>query len=150
MAKSKETFNKKEKEKKRKEKQNAKAQRKEERQMNAVKGAGLEDMMAYVDEFGNLTSVPTDYKNKKETNLEDIQISVPTLEEREQQTVTNKGKVTYFNTEKGFGFIKDQMTGQDVFVHVNSLVHSVEINDRVSFEMIRGKKGPEAINVVKL
>jgi len=149
MASSKETFNKKEKEKKKKEKKAAKAERSELRKMNAKKGADLEDMLAYVDEFGNLTSVPLDYKNKKETSLDEIRISVPTLEEREQ-TALNKGKIKYFNQDKGFGFISDQQSGKDVFFHVNSLVHPVQENDRVTYELTRGKKGPEAQNVVKL
>lgn len=144
-----ETFNKKEKEKKRKEKQAAKQERKDARKMNSNKGASLTDMMAYVDEFGNLTSTPTDYKNKKETDLSEIQISIPTQEERDQ-VVQNKGVVKYFNVDKGYGFINDQSSGKDVFFHLNSLVHQVQSNDRVTYEIVKGKKGPEAVNITKL
>ena len=144
-----ETFNKKEKEKKKREKQIAKQERKEARKANSAKGSSLEDMLAYVDEFGNLTSTPTEYRNKKETSLDEIQISVPTQEERDQ-VVTKKGKVKYFNMEKGFGFITELISGKDVFFHINSLVHQVQVNDRVTYELTRGKKGNEAINITKL
>ncbi|WP_447641883.1 MULTISPECIES: cold-shock protein [Chitinophagaceae] len=143
-----ETFNKKEKEKKRKEKKLAKQERKEARKTNS-KGSSLEDMLAYVDEFGNLTSTPTEYKNRKEASLDEIQISVPTQEEREQ-VVTRKGTIKFFNTEKGFGFIRELTSGKDIFFHVNALLHPVQENDRVSYEPIRGKKGTEAINITKL
>jgi cold shock CspA family protein len=144
-----ETFNKKEKEKKRKEKKAAKQERKDMRKMNATKGASLTDMMAYVDEYGNLTSTPMDYKNKREASLDEIQISIPTLEERDLVD-TKKGVVKYFNTEKGFGFISDSVQKKDVFFHLNSLMHPVQANDRVSFELVKGKKGPEAVNITKL
>ncbi|MFT4205207.1 MAG: cold shock domain-containing protein [Chitinophagaceae bacterium] len=144
-----ETFNKKEKEKKRREKKIAKQERKEVRKTNATKGGSLEDMLAYVDEFGNLTSTPTEYKNKRETSLDEIQISVPTLEERERIS-TKKGKVKYFNRDKGFGFISDPTSGKDIFFHVNSLVHDVDTDDRVTYELIKGKKGNEATNITKL
>jgi S-adenosylmethionine hydrolase len=58
MAKSKQTFAKREKEKKRQQQKKEKQQKMEERKANASKGKSLNDMMAYVDEFGNLTSAP--------------------------------------------------------------------------------------------
>ncbi|PZP41889.1 MAG: DNA-binding protein [Pseudopedobacter saltans] len=144
-----ETFNKKEKEKKKREKQMAKQERKELRKMQSTKGADLSDMMAYVDENGNLTSTPIDFKTKKDVNIEDIQISVPKLEDR-LLAETKKGVVKFFNHEKGFGFIQENNNKTDLFFHVNSLIHSVDTDDRVSFEVTRGKKGPEAINITKL
>jgi S-adenosylmethionine hydrolase len=75
MAKSQETWNKKELEKKRKKKQEEKAQRKEERKSSASSG-DLDSMLAYVDEYGNITSTPPD-PNKKKTviNAEQIQVA---------------------------------------------------------------------------
>ena len=64
MAKSQETFSKKEAEKKKAQKKKEKEQRKEERKANAKSGS-LEDMMAYVDEYGNITSTPPDPLKKK-------------------------------------------------------------------------------------
>lgn len=57
------------------------------------------------------------------------------------------GVVKFFNTEKGFGFIKDDETKQDVFVHLSGLVDKVREDDRVTFEIEDGKKGPNAVNV---
>jgi spore germination protein YaaH len=75
MARPQETFNKKELEKKRLQKRKEKEQRKEERKANAKEGSSLEDMMAYVDENGNITSTPPDPTRKKTTiKTEDIVI----------------------------------------------------------------------------
>jgi CspA family cold shock protein len=59
------------------------------------------------------------------------------------------GVVKFFNETKGFGFIVDDQSGEEVFVHVTGL-NGVKIrqDDRVSFEVTDGKKGPNAINVV--
>lgn len=57
------------------------------------------------------------------------------------------GVVKFFNTEKGFGFIKDDETKQDVFVHKTGLVDNVREDDKVTYEVEDGRKGPNAINV---
>ncbi|WP_109831888.1 cold-shock protein [Reichenbachiella versicolor] len=59
----------------------------------------------------------------------------------------NTGKVKFFNDEKGFGFIKRDDNGQDIFVHVSGLVDEVRDNDSVEFEIEQGKKGPNAVRV---
>ena len=56
------------------------------------------------------------------------------------------GTVKFFNETKGFGFIQDE-NGQDIFVHVTGLVDKIQENDRVTFEMVEGKKGFNAVNV---
>jgi hypothetical protein len=66
MAKSKETFNKKEKEKKRLKQRQEKREKKEERKANAKKGKSLEEMMAYIDEDGNISDTPPDPRQKRE------------------------------------------------------------------------------------
>ncbi|MFI5134461.1 MAG: cold-shock protein [Chitinophagales bacterium] len=58
-----------------------------------------------------------------------------------------KGKVKFFNSSKGFGFIKDDATGQDIFVHVSGLTQDVREGDSVTFDVTQGKKGLNAINV---
>ena len=60
----------------------------------------------------------------------------------------NKGTVKFFNDEKGYGFIKDDETGKEYFVHVSGLADKVEQNDKVSFDLEQGKKGINAINVI--
>jgi len=59
----------------------------------------------------------------------------------------NQGTVKFFNNEKGFGFIKEENTNQEYFVHVTGLVNEVRENDRVIFELKEGKKGLNAVNV---
>lgn len=147
MAKSKETFNKKEKEKKRLKKQQEKRERMEDRKMNAKKGKSLEDMMAYLDENGNLTDRPSDPRIKKVFKQEDIEIGVPKREEVEN--VPRNGVVIFFDQSKGFGFINDQQTNERVFFHVNSLTEEVKISDKVLFEIESSPRGPNALNVSK-
>lgn len=58
-----------------------------------------------------------------------------------------KGKVKFFNNAKGFGFIKDDETGQDIFVHVTGITQDIREGDVVTFDVTEGKKGLNAINV---
>ena len=58
-----------------------------------------------------------------------------------------KGKVKFFNDSKGFGFINDTTTGEDIFVHVSGLKADVREGDEVTFDVTPGKKGLNAINV---
>lgn len=61
-----------------------------------------------------------------------------------------KGVVKFFNDEKGFGFIKDDETKQDVFVHKTGLNQAIRENDAVEYETEQGPKGINAINVTKI
>lgn len=58
-----------------------------------------------------------------------------------------KGTVKYFNAAKGYGFIIEEGTNQNVFVHITGLVDKVRDGDVVTFETKRGKKGMTAVNV---
>lgn len=58
-----------------------------------------------------------------------------------------KGTVKFFNFSKGFGFIKPENGGDDVFVHETGLVNEIRENDTVEFETERGKKGINAVKV---
>ncbi|MGY2131097.1 cold-shock protein [Hymenobacter sp. HD11105] len=147
MARSQATFGKKENEKKRLKKRTDKAEKKEERQANAQKGQSLEDMLAYVDENGNIVDTPPDPKKKKVINQEDIQITTMKQEDMEQPDVIRKGIVSFFNDSKGYGFIKDQQTQESIFVHANGLINQIKENDRVIFEVAMGQKGPTAVSV---
>lgn len=148
MAKSTETFNKKEKEKKRLKKAQDKKERAEERKSNSDKGKSLEDMMAYIDEHGNITSTPPDPSKKIKINSEDIQVGVAKREDIVQEIVRN-GVVSFFNESKGYGFIKDLLSQESVFVHVNGLTEQIKENDKVTFETEQGQKGLTAVKVKK-
>ena len=148
MGKSQATFGKKENEKKRLKKRNEKAEKKEERQANAKKGQGLDEMLAYVDENGNISSSPPDPKKRKEIKTEDIRIGALKQEDMEQEDPIRKGIVTFFNDSKGYGFIKDQQTQESIFVHANGLAGGpIKENDKVTFEVEMGQKGPSAFGV---
>lgn len=58
-----------------------------------------------------------------------------------------EGKVKFFNETKGFGFIKDSETGEDVFVHVSGLIDEIQNDDEVSFRVEEGKRGLNAVDV---
>lgn len=58
-----------------------------------------------------------------------------------------EGTVKFFNEDKGFGFIKPSDSSEDVFVHVSGLIHEIAQNDRVKFDVERGKRGMNAVNV---
>ena len=142
-----ETWNKKEREKKKKQSKKEKAERKAERKENAKSGQSLDDMMAYLDENGNLTSVPPDPRKRIEINVEDIEIGVPKQQPINPEDLIRKGVVTFFNDSKGYGFIKDLETQESVFVHINSLTEEVKEHNKVFFEIEMGPKGANAVNV---
>lgn len=64
----------------------------------------------------------------------------------------NKGTVKWFNAQKGFGFITNNETGEDVFVHFSGIAtdgfKSLEENQNVTFEITKGARGLQAVNVV--
>ncbi len=59
----------------------------------------------------------------------------------------NKGTVKFFNESKGFGFISEEGTKEEYFVHVSGLIDEIEEGDTVEYELTEGKKGLNAINV---
>jgi len=142
-----ETWNKKEREKKKQQIKKQKEERRLERKEKTKESKSLDSMLAYLDENGNLSDAPPDPRKKEKIKLEDIQIGIPKLEEREKQTSMHKGTVTSFNEGKGFGFIKDRATQQDIFFHVNGLSEPVKLQDKVSFEIEKTPKGLSAVNV---
>ncbi|HSN62256.1 MAG: cold-shock protein [Ferruginibacter sp.] len=59
----------------------------------------------------------------------------------------NQGTVKFFNSEKGFGFIKHSDSDKETFVHVSGLINDIKEGDQVEFELQNGKKGMNAVNV---
>lgn len=144
MAKSQQSFGKKEREKKRLKKKKDKALRKEERKGGPKKS--FEDMIAYVDEFGNITDTPPDPTKKEKIEASSIVIGIPKKENVYVDPI-KKGKIEFFNDSKGYGFIKEQDTNEKYFVHVNGLIDKVVEGDKVTFELEQGMKGLNAVNV---
>lgn len=124
----------------------AEKQKKKEEKKLAPKANSLDDMIAYVDENGRLTSTPpAENLKKEEINQEEIVISTP-KREKEIPTVM-KGRVEFFNTSKGFGFIKDLSGTEKYFFHVNNVLADIAENDIVTFDLERGIKGMNAVNI---
>lgn len=148
MARSKETTGKKDKEKKKAQRKRDKEARADERKANSNKGKGLDAMMAFVDESGNITDTPPDPNKKVEIALEDIQLGAAKIDPEEDGL--RKGVVTFFNQDKGYGFINDLRSQKSIFVHVNELKEPLKERDKVSFEIRSEAKGLVAFNVTKI
>ena len=147
MGRSQETFGKKEvrkkNDKKRKDKETKRAKKKSE-----GKRSNFDDMIAYVDEFGMITSTPPDPDKKKvDVEADSIELNVPRNNSQSAPDFIRKGVVSTFNNSKGYGFIRDLSSGQSVFEHANSLLEAIRENDVVVFEIGRGAKGPSAMKV---
>ena len=146
MGRSQETSGKKEvrkkREKKRKEKEQKRAKKKSE-----GKKTSLDDMIAYVDEFGMITSTPPDPDIKTVVLAEDIELDISKNNSDNTPDYIRKGVVTFLNESKGYGFIRDLVSRQSVFFHVNSLLEPVKENNVVVFEIGKGPKGPSAMKV---
>jgi len=149
MAKSQETVSKKEREKQRSRKQQEKREKMQDRKNNKDKKTSFNDMIAYLDENGNISATPPDPRKKRVFNSEDIQVSIPKQEQREQ-AAKRTGIVTYYNQVKGFGFIHDDETKQRVFVHNSQLSQQIMENDHVQFEIENSHKGPSAVNLTRI
>ncbi len=150
MAKSQQTFNKIENEKKRQKKREEKQKKKEARKAEAKeKNKGIQ--FAYVDYNGNLTDTPPDPSQKVSVDAESIEIGIPKKEEGDYEKFdpVRSGKVSYFDTSKGFGFIIDDENNEKYFTHVSGLIDEIAENDQVSFELEKGLKGMNAVRVKK-
>ena len=143
MAKS-NSFNKREVEKKKEQKRKEKLQRKEERKAGGI--SSFDDMIAYVDENGVISDTPPDPDKKQEVDLDDIAISTP--KKVEEEAIPLKGRVEYFNQDKGFGFIKDLAGVDKYFFHVSNAPANITEGNIVTFELERGLKGMNAVKIV--
>lgn len=149
MAKSQVTFNKIEKEKKRLKKREEKQKKKEARKAEAKENnKGIQ--FAYVDYNGNLTDTPPDPTMKVKVDAESIELGIPKKEHREEEDPIKQGKVSFFDTSKGFGFIIDNDSQEKHFVHVSGLIDAIQEGDKVTFELEKGLKGMNAVRVKKV
>ncbi len=145
MAKSQQTFNKREKEKKKLKKREEKQKKKESRRAEAKESSGGIPF-AYVDQHGNLTDTPQEPTEKEEIDASTIELGIP-KKEKVEVDFTRKGKVSYFDHSKGFGFIIDDETEEKYFCHISGLVDKINENDKVTFELEKGLKGMNAVKV---
>jgi len=146
MAKSKQSYNKREKEKSRAKKREDKLKRKEEKKQG---GSDSDSMIAWVDEFGNISNTPPDPNAKRtEIKAEDIVLGVPTRVDEPETEQT--GTVINFDKSRGFGFIRDHVSGESYFSHVNDHIDAIAEGDKVQFRIVRGLKGLNAVEVKKI
>jgi len=123
-------------EKKKHEKRVKKQKRKEERKVSGKTG-NFDDMIAYVDENGMITSVPPELQVKTGNKTAEQQ-------EAENQTTGLKGRIEYMNAEKGFGFVKDVAGTEKYYFQIKDATKDVKIGDMVLFDLAEGYKGLNA------
>lgn len=145
MGRSQETSNKKEVKSKQDKKRKDKAKK---RLIKKESGkSSFDDMIAYVDEYGKISSTPPDPNKKILIDVTGIELGATKNEPSQKNDFIRKGVVTFFNDSKGFGFIRDMENNQSVFVHANNLQETIKENNIVTFEIGKGPKGLTALKV---
>lgn len=144
MGRSKETFGKKEVRNKRMKKRKDKEKRKLEKKEQGKQS--LDDMIAYVDDNGVISSTPPDLSQKEEIDASTIEIVTPKKEFREDNT-PRQGTVTKFDASKGYGFIVDTSTKESIFFHINDCEGEIKNGNLVEFDTEKGLKGIKAKDV---
>lgn len=140
-----ETFLKKELEKKKAKERKEKVEKMQQRKLNNKKGKSLDEMMAYLDENGNLTSRPPDMRNRIEIDPADIILGA--APQGRENDLRHSGFVLSFDEGKGYGFISDSHSKESIFVHSNNISQSLKKGNKVSYELQKGPKGFSAVNV---
>lgn len=142
------SFSKKENNKKKSKKQQDKTARREDRKTNNNKGKGLDDMIVYVDVNGNFTSTPPHLQNRDEDLAKKRKITQDNLNSEVNPNTVFTGIVTYFS-EKGYGFITEDKTNENVFFHHGQLNQVINKHDKVSYKKESTPKGYRAIDINK-
>ncbi len=145
MAKSQQTFAKKERQKQKQKDRREKDEKRQEKKTQKKKS--FEEMIAYVDENGNFSSTPP--VKREAVKAEDIEIGVPKQADVAPEDLIRTGTVTFLNESKGYGFIKDIASGESIFVHVSEVKEAISEGNKVTFETGRGPRGTVALNVHK-
>jgi cold shock CspA family protein len=136
------SFSKKENFKKKVQKQKEKAMRREERKASNDKGKSLDEMFMYVDSNGHLTTTPPD-NIAHEINPDEIQLGAAPIEAEE---AVKSGIVTFFS-DKGYGFITEDKTKENLFFHTNNCIDEIKKGNKVSFEKEKSPKGFSAVGI---
>ncbi|MDM1292941.1 cold shock domain-containing protein [Sphingobacterium sp. N143] len=137
MSKSQITFNKKEREKKKLLKKQQKIEKKEFNKTNNDKGKSLEELFAYVDEYGNISDKPPVKLKEGETPA-----SASTQDDY------SFGKVVHYNTESNYGFIRDNETQQSVYFNDRLVGQKLNLNQKVKFKFKSAKQGTQVTEVL--
>jgi cold shock CspA family protein len=146
MGRSQETFGKKEVKKRQEQKRKVKEQKRSKKKTEG-KRTNFDDMIAYVDEFGMISSTPPDPDKKTVVIAENIELKITKNKPDSVPDYVRKGVVLYFDESKGYGFIRDMESNLKVFVHANNLLEPIKENNIVVFESSKGPKGISASKV---
>lgn len=146
MGKSRETYGKKEVKKRQEQARKVKEQKRAKKKSEGKK-TSFDDMIAYVDEFGKISSTPPDPGKKTVVKADEIELKITRNTPEMAQDFVRKGIVSFFNESKGFGFIRDLGSNERVFFHANSLLEPVAENNVVTFELGKGPRGASAMKV---
>ena len=151
MGRSQQTFSKTEKEKKRLKKREEKRKKMEARKLDKEENGTNGIPIAYVDHNGNLTDTPPDPSMKVKVKAKNIEIGIPKKEDVEEEfDPVRKGKVSFFNDSKGYGFVLDTETNEKHFMHISGIIDDIVENDKVTFELEKGQRGMNAVKVKKV
>lgn len=139
-----ESYTKKEYTKKKIKKLQDKHSRREDRKGNNNRGKSLDEMIVYVDVNGHFTQVPPHLQNRDE----DLAKAKKMQEMVAGADADFTGIITYLS-EKGFGFITEDKTGENIFFHVGQTIHTVEKHNKVTYKKELTPKGYQAVEVKK-
>ena len=146
MGRSQQSYSKREKEKKRLKKREEKQKKKEARRAESKeKDEGIP--FAYVDKYGKLSDVPLEATDKEDIAASEIVLGVPKKEKYDDDDFINNGTVAFFDHKKGFGFITDTKTQEKYFCHISSCIDEISEGDTVTFDLEKGQRGLNAINI---
>ena len=149
MARSQNTFRKKEREKKKQQKRKGKEEKKALKKENAKSGS-LDNMIAYVDINGNFSDAPPkEGDDTMEVDASQIDVSTPKSVAMELDA-ERRGLVKFFNESKGFGFIVPQGGQEQYFFHESNVKGNIQERDKVKFKLEKGEKGLNAVDVSKI
>ncbi|HRB72385.1 cold shock domain-containing protein [Flavobacterium sp. WV_118_3] len=139
------SFSKKENNKKKQKKQQDKTSRREERKTNNNKGKSLDDMIIYIDVNGNFTSLPPHLQNKEE----DFAKAKRAKKAQADMLDSDFSGIVSYMSEKGYGFITEDNTSENVFFHYGQLNEPVSKGDLVHFKKEQTPKGYQATTIKK-
>jgi cold shock CspA family protein len=135
--------NKRELEKKKAQKKKDKERRKDERRKNGPDS--FDDMIAYVDENGNLCDTPPT-EMIEEIDAETIEVSTPKQDHVAKEKPS--GIVDYFEPSKGFGFIRASDSDDKYFFHISNAPQDIKKGDKVCFELEKNQRGLQAVEIL--
>lgn len=141
MASNQQTFRKKEIAKQKLQKRRAKQERREHRAENNDKGKSLEEMLAYVDEYGNISDTPPEKK---------YEYKASDLEKPNDEEVYYMGKVSYYNEGGQYGFIRNNETRESAYFNFKILGFELQQDQHVKFKSKPSKQGLQVTEVIVL